>query len=393
MSDRFLDVNNGTGIGRSPITKAGHVAYNGFVDRDAIKNRRESVKMVSAFYASDVSDESFAIFQHDVLLTEKARMNRQRDRAKASNPFVLSTLNGAGRRGEPKHKLVERFSFAGVSGSQGAKYDSTSTTSDMDIALDIGGLHTIVNTGPKRIKNGDLIWWDLPDPGQTEIARKGSERLVPITRPYEPAEWEANEKNIPAILMSGDEKQAMSMGYDSPLIESARGMKSALSMAMLLGIHVALSTGLVKLEGGLDDISNGAFRNDRIQQSGYARDSHIRLSVLEALAKEFGLESDLSKKRTIFEIDRKQTTTEKYATEAMSAVAKDSYVLPLIEGTGMLPGGVSSRLITMQRNLMSDLVAATQRNADYTRQRIFAKAITPADSGKEMDIMLGHYMA
>ena len=68
-------------------------------------------------------------------------------------------------------------------------------------------------------------------------------------------------------------------------------------------------------------------------------------------------------------------------------------MLPLENGTRTLPTGIRGEIIKNQRSAISDLFAGINSANRFVTRRIFAKAMSPAEPGKDMDVNMGRYMA
>jgi hypothetical protein len=79
-----------------------------------------------------------------------------------------------------------------------------------------------------------------------------------------------------------------------------------------------------------------------------------------------------------------------FAIDAMVPTEDSHLILPLLPG-GRTPGGDEGQIVRNQKNTIHHLMMAITASDDFYKQRIFAKALSPAEPGKEMDVILGKY--
>ena len=398
MGDRFNDINAMGNLGRNPNTPAGRIAINGHIDQIEFRNRKENVKKEKTFYKGPTDDSSFVIFPRDLCVQKKNYMGTKNIH-RIHEPYVFSTLNGYGHKSDQIFQIIEQLEFRGLAGGQGANIDSTGKNPQIDLALVQGGVNTITNTGPDRILNGDLIYWSVPPKDHPwERGRRGSERMVLHTLPYKPESDELSEDTLYKLLIKNNMSYLVNdknMDARWPIMEGAKNLQQAIMQISLNALHTFLVSGIIKID--MDALTNPRKRSQNTNKYTNPQMLEQRTEFLRLIGSSLGIK-DLPKLKEdpkfTFRPNPKSDTISTLSEFAMEVhFGKKNYALlaPLSEGTQTLPTGIKGALIKNQKSANSDIFAAIGKTNDFTKRRIFAKANTPADPGKEMDIILGHY--
>ncbi len=404
MTDRFNDINAVGNLGRNPNTPAGRVAINGHIDQVEFENRKAKVKKGKTFYRGPTDDQSFAIFARDLCVSRKMYASKKNIH-KAHAAFVFATVNGFGEDTDKIYQLIEELEFAGLAGGQGAKYDSTGESPEVDLALVLGGINTITNTGPDRISNGDWVFWTLPDTKDPyEKGRRGSERMVLHTVPYDHKLDKLSEHTLHKLLVGDRTLQYPNKNIDSrwPIMEGAKNLQQAIMQITLDALHTFLVSGLVKLDveaiGDTKEAKERRMRNTNQYTNPSPKLVEIRTENLRKIGSALGIQDLMKKedKQIKFKPNpssnlKRETTLSEYAMEVFFGKKSDALLAPLEDGTAHLPSGYKGNIIKGQRGALSDLFTAIIKTNDFTKKRIFAKAVSPAEPGKDFDIILGHY--
>ncbi len=184
----------------NPITHAGRVVYNGrrdFIETRKRKRKRGCVQVYGDEFGPD--PECHSIQQYEICMRNR------------SNPYlswspndtditVFSSANGitltdaeaaaARAQGKPLPRAKrEKLEFAGIASNR-AIYDPGNSANEEGLAVQVGGLQTIYNTGDKDINAGDIVLWDMPDlngAGQPKLRLPGIPRAKKLfaTKKYE----------------------------------------------------------------------------------------------------------------------------------------------------------------------------------------------------------------
>jgi hypothetical protein len=169
----------------SPITHAGRVVYN--AQRDWLETRWRKRKGDNALraYAGFGDDASHTIQQFE--LTVRNRGNRYMQWTPSDTDVrVFSNGNGIKVANSTRQEYVaklggggvvvpfndsqydrlrllkrDRLQFGGIASNR-AIYDPKNNANEEHLAVQVGGLTTIYNTGDKTINTGDVILWDMP---------------------------------------------------------------------------------------------------------------------------------------------------------------------------------------------------------------------------------------
>ncbi len=399
MTDRFADINSIGESGRNPITNAGRVAINGHVNEEEIIERKDNYTDQTTLFPGPTEDTDFAIYPRELCIEEKIPLSGTRNRHKMHAPYVLSVVNAGFKKGEAIWAVTERLDFRGIAGGQGAKYDSDGQSPEIDLALVQGGLSTLRNTGPKRIPNNTWIYWSLPDPKSPyDRGIRGSTRQPYWTMPYEPKLDRLSEYTLaylmsnPAVAMSKNAGN-FDQQYRFPIQDAAVLMREVVAQIYLDALHTFLTSGLVRLDAG-------AFENARTRAQNaisYTSNRTTRTNILRLVGAALGVR-DVQRKSTDPKItfrpdpaSETETTLGAFAVDVFLARKDYALMVPLTAGTRAVPTGDSGNLLRNQTGVLSDLFAAINRGNEFTTRRIFAKTMSPAEPGKEMDVLLQRY--
>ncbi len=401
MTDRFNDINAVGNLGRNTTTPAGRVAINGHIDQVEFENRKQKIKKGKTFYGGPTDDQAFVIYPRDLCVQRKAYASLKNIH-KAHAAFVFSTVNGFGADTDKLYELVEQLQFQGLAGGQGAKYDSTGESPEVDLALVQGGLNTITNTGRSRISNGDLIYWTLPDPKDPyEKGRRGSERMVLQTMPYD-FKLDSLSENTLYKLIIDHTLQYPNKNIDPkwPIMEGAKNLQQAIMQIYLDALHTFLVSGLIVLEPGIIDGADSKQRRVKnASQYTNPKSLNMRTENLRKIGAALGIRDLMKPKENIkinFKPDpssnhKRETTLSEYAMEVFFAKRSDALLVPLEDGTAHLPSGFRGVIIKGQKAALSDMFTAITKTNDFIKKRIFAKAVSPAEPSKDFDMIMGHY--
>lgn len=377
--------------GHNPVTNAGRIAYNAYLDVEEIKNRRALHKESKTFFPGPMDDRSLVILPRDVCYTSR----RSPEQLQSDRPYVLSVLNGAyiyeGTDKEGTDKwltILDDIEFAGFAGGQGAQIDSNGVDSDRDLALVIGGTLTVPNTGDMRINNGDWILWELPPLNKPyEKGLRGSERIVLHIRPYCGRLDRMSENLFMELMRSANpaEFETTSRSHNQPIVEGALNVRNAVYECMLMGIHIALKLGIV----GFKVNGNGG----TLEQSKYNGSEEARNTILSGISSELGLiKKSANGKVKTYKVLKKEVELEEVARKTM--VGDHDYLMfSMLSDTGTLPNGSKGQIIKNQKQMLTDLINGVGSANFHTTRRIIGKAMNSGNPGEELDILINRYMA
>lgn len=410
MTDRFADINSSGGLGRQPITNVGRVAINGHLDAATIRERKGKHSDGRSLYGGPVDDDAFKVFARDICVSERGSSAHSStwNRYKTQAPLILSVLNGGFKKHTPLWQVIESLQFAGLAGGQGARFDSRNESPEIDLALVWGGLATVVNSGPQRIANGQLVYWTVPPVDEPyERALRGSKRMPLHTMPYDPAldtlteDTLANLMTQSARVMTPGPPAAaaaaaaadMEPEHRRPIQEGADNMRQVVCQVMLEALHVFLTSGLVSM-------NPAAVIDPRVRAKNagmYAANERVRRDLLRVVAAALGCK-DVHRKpgdpKITFRADPavdRETTLAEFALDVFLGRKDEALLMPLAPGTRAVPNGDSGVLVRNQKAGMSDLLAGVNNANHFVSRRIIGRAVSPAEPGREFDILLGKY--
>lgn len=384
MTDLNLDLIQQGGVGRQPITNAGRVAVNVYLDQDALEERKEKGTRDSPWPNANLDDKSFYIFQRDICLSKKRRPTR-----KASNNRieVFAVLNGLQSEGMTHRQMIEAHTFSCIAGGQGAIFDTSGNNARWpNFAGVVGGLLTLVNTGPERIMNGDLFYWDFPAPGaEATMHRRESKRITPILRPYRASKQAATARAVCESVrnsFSSSATDTSTMQHGSPTDQAALRLKWAMLQLSVNAIAAALKSGVVQF-------SPDAATNATTRATNAAAYSRAGASAQEEfLAK---IATGIGCRRTKDGSDKIQMpgSSVSLKQELCNLLTFDEKLCGYVDGTSV-PSGPKGELLRNQESVVKDLLASVAEAQNFVLSRIIGKAMGPAAGGMEFDALIGH---
>jgi len=401
MSDATFEINSEGGIGTNPISQAGRVVINGHRDCEQIANNEAALKKGTSYYPGPIDDDSSSIFPREPVFTRKMNHNRKR-KAKSEATYFLSTTNGGFHKSQSHWEIVGELEFPGFAGSR-AKADRTNKSPEVDFTVVIGGLLTIVNTGPDRINNGDAIYIDIPDPENPfEIGRKNSTRQVLLTMPFKPTEKDQiTEDTLLKIL--AEPRDSKDRIKNQPIYDAAEALHTTILTGALTAWDAALSTGLFSL----DAIALSQDIGEHIRTANILEYEAHRPAMLKKLGAHLGLFANAKDRKNgqremLTVRSRKlgkstaasEETLQAYVSKTM--LGKDSayYISRLTpdhNGRPKIPQGHEGYLMGLQTSFLNNLLTVVHRGNEYKKRRIVARALSPADKGKELDVLVGRF--
>jgi len=178
----------------SPITHAGRVVYNGI--RNFLETRRRmhmrGLMRVYEDEAVDKNPENFSIQPYELCFRWNESLNKIHT-PNDTDMAVFSSANGIGLSahtyGHLVHKsntdreaqMIKNLHFAGVACNR-ALYDPSNHANEEGLAVQVGGLQTIYNTGEGQIFAGDLVMWDKPVANKKTSMSHGHRPRIPGIR-------------------------------------------------------------------------------------------------------------------------------------------------------------------------------------------------------------------
>ena len=153
----------------NPITHAGRVVYN--AKRDFLETRKRKHKRGCAAVYEDGfgPPECHTIQQYELCMRNKESQYLVWS-PNDTDVTVFSCANGItlpsseAKRGDKNANVAakrRKLDFAGIASNR-AIYDPNNSANEEALAVQVGGLQTIYNTGDEDIFAGDIVLWDMP---------------------------------------------------------------------------------------------------------------------------------------------------------------------------------------------------------------------------------------
>ena len=199
----------------NPITHAGRVVMNATRDGDETRKRKRQkrIGLPSLYDKVPFTDEDQSVETYELCLRRSSKQGRhylpsdtdihvfsQANDLRPSNTANIPPSNQVGYKASLKSAIMADLEFAGVASNR-ARYDPSNSSNEEMLAVQIGGLQTMYNTGQFTINAGDLVLWDLPDEDakkRPRIRGINKSKLLFATIPYSKSEV-AKEKNAELI--------------------------------------------------------------------------------------------------------------------------------------------------------------------------------------------------
>ena len=378
-----------------PITPAGRVAPNGLLDRDEIRIRQATAHNPErpSMYGGMVDDQAYDIFQFDMCV-EVVRPDVSRIDYAEPQPFVLSVLNGAFSSRDTVATILPRLQFRGFASAE-AKYDPSNNETQLGLALQQGGLITIKNTGPKNIRNGDWVYFDVPDPRNPyEKNPRGSGRIVFVTKPYDPMQ----DKVFSDTLASGlSAPNGVRQSHE--LAEGAKYMRQAIVQAFHDAFFAFATSGLMKFDPvALTPGAAGVLARSANAQlfTGVDVTDDQRVGYLRRLAIELGLRGFQRPQgeeaiKVALGAAGQQISLDQYVMDVFLGMTPSALMAALVPGVGTreLPAGSPGQLVMNQQAALSNMVDGIVATNFSVRRRVFGRAMSSATPGNKFDVFLG----
>jgi len=135
------------------------------------------------------SDQVFSVEPYELCLRNRHTQRNYRPSdtdihvfSSANDMFIWNT---SGNEDDKRRRKMRQLEFAGVASNR-ARYDPNNNHNEEGLAVQIGGLQTMYNTGTEDINAGDLIMWGLPnaDKSRPRIPGVDKSKLLFTTIPY-----------------------------------------------------------------------------------------------------------------------------------------------------------------------------------------------------------------
>lgn len=389
MTDQFFDAHkSGGGTHTRPI-QAGYVPVNLRLDQAELDNRLLEGTETTLWPSATLSAVKFWVLPHDVLLAKKR--THLPSGADGIVP-VFSSLAGLGRGGLTKAEVEESLTFAGVAGGFSIEYDNSGRAKRWpDLAGKIGGMDMLTNTSNKRWKNGDKLYWRLPDPGDVppQMRRKDGRILAEIC-PYNPKDQTVTARGVCEKLRTpGGVTTLMKADMQTPLGEAAVGIRDFAAFMATASFQMFLAAGLFAFDPDALDISpDGEAKRAQNAAAWGALASSRREDAIVRVGQALrvrGLRDATRMSKVTMPLERGNVFMSAY----LSALITCDREVVAPSATHALPPGAKGALLGAQRSALEGLLAATASANDHVLSRVFATALTPAAPGEEADVVIG----
>ena len=269
------------------------------------------------------------------------------------------------------------------------------------MVVQTGGLCTIVNTGPKRINNGDSVYIEWPNkhtPFENPKARRGSERMLLWTMPYEPVLDAVTKESLNDLVSDCSELDEYEVERRGPILESACILRQALLQAALEAVSVFIDTGLVTINTEALGLDNPGYER-RLDASRRNKRGEHRTHFLKTISKALELTNASDDVLSELKVPLPHGPGHKvpkgslrdYLLKTLMGTDETFHLLPKMEGTHEMPGGIEGDILQRQMSLIDDFFQGVNKGTEFVKSRIICKAITPANPGEEMDVIAGRY--
>lgn len=158
---------------QSPITQSGRVVLNAQKDEYSIQRRRRAQLEESSVGNTGIDpimhthggcDDDYSIMSHEIACHDSDRRYEHR-MARHESVQVVTSANGFSQKHyslDPNENPDPTVSFMGIAGSRARHNERDAQSNETDCVVQIGGLCTIINNGPKQIRVNEWVCWDFP---------------------------------------------------------------------------------------------------------------------------------------------------------------------------------------------------------------------------------------
>lgn len=379
----------------APITNAGRVPGNARLAQEQLEERQLGGAAGSLWPTAVMTDLVFRAEPREVALTPKAGAFSYRQ---DGLPPVFSVLNGLGNKGETRKQLIESLAFAGMIGSDGAKYDTTGNLPGYpDVAVTLGGTLSMTNTGMQRIRNGDRVFWDFPEEGDVpRQTQKRDGRILVETRPYRPSEMGITSKAIAQHMTtprSAGSTNSRLVTDGTPIADASAAIKGFARANALMAFEAFLASGLVKYDAAALGTSGTAAQARQANAAQWASLHHVtRQNHIARVARALRIDgmrgSSVESEVRVPHVNNAAIGT--YLTGML--VGSMPLVRP-VDGSNNVPSGDNGAVWSAQHGAVELLLQGVIRAKEFTTERIFATATSSADPGQDFVVNIGAYTA
>ena len=398
MTDYFNDVNFEGGT-TNPITRAGRVAQNYFLDIPILLLRRSNK---NSYYKGTLDDRSFNVAPQSILIGRRASSLTDSNVKDITNEgsFVFSALNGAFDHSDELWKIIAEHEFKGISTAHMTDFDSLNKNPEVDLAGSIGGLDTLINTGTIPIPNGSLVYWTFPESeeGNPENTGFSNGQILPELRPYETKIDSLTLDTLKNLMFrSNTDLNQIDSASKVPLLKAADDFKCELLINLLLSAHILQSSGLFTLnttsekQKAARDKYNKQFTTEEMKKNG--KNDLITLASYLGIDRE---EPERPDKRNEFTFEIKKNGSSPKKMELIDYALKvfcgmDDQLLFPYGVNGRLPVKTPGVLDKKQKFHLEKLLSIINQANQTVKDRIIGKAMSSAPPGRAFDIFLGNY--
>jgi len=173
----------------SSVSEQGRVVVNADLDLLEINTRKKAFDRpdtgtsLRRLYENNnyTTDDVFSILPGELCFMNVRTVSHKRKLIRDKDVLIYSSFNGALIENDRSFREKEaEVVCLGVAGIETIYNSSTATVSQDQAVVQVGGCHSIRNTGPYLIQTGDLIYWSLPEPKDTI----GQKKIVGATLPF-----------------------------------------------------------------------------------------------------------------------------------------------------------------------------------------------------------------
>jgi hypothetical protein len=357
----------GLGQGKNPIAPSGSVHINACVSLPAQKECQYSLMTGSSAIGGSHADEHWSVNHGDVVVTLAPDSGYPHpitgdvDHSLSTlgsnldiSTYILPCANGFGKKGQTREEMNEALWTVAV--ATGRRDGGSERAA---VALRIGGLATIKNTGPQNIQQGDEVSVSAPDPKNERTF--GYSRAIPASRvPW----WTVPNNNIACFASISFACKIFNSGKDDPNFPISSKFAKTLAYTVIrssfVAILAALRVGVVNIGNPKPDDKARQINEDEIGYFGKVWESNeFKSYIFKSVIAE---ENDFLL----------------FKPTAVAAVGgKAKYQHPWME-----------EIVDSQKNSYKQLLASFTSLQLAERRRTLGVALTNAAPGQDFDIIL-----
>ena len=248
--------------GSNRITPQGRIVINGRRATNEIEHRIAELRAGRTAIKGGDNDDIWKMQRGNPVMSSRRNKYMERSTVETmTEMFILDAANGLGREGQSLWELnadLDAEGFIGIDADYRSKLGDDIQGNHAPIQL--GGLFTVPNYGPKEIRKGDWVMLSAPDPRNPKPVRPANAPLDKYhywTLPYNPHDQSVNKHAAYDLMRKmRTPRAALDLTQHANaknLLDFTTELRNAIRMIACLGVVAALEAGVVTANNNADE--------------------------------------------------------------------------------------------------------------------------------------------